>query len=423
MKLSRRVFLVGGHITPFLGKGHPNFIHAKHPDFGKRANPTLEELLRDAVTGALQATGVAPGLVQQAWVGNFAGELFCNQGHLGAAIAGCDPAFRFLPSMRVEGACASGGLAYASAVQGIQAGLDVALVAGVEVQTTVSAREGGKFLASASHYREQGKLDDFTFPCMFAMRIKAYAEKYGLSREEYARQLAHVSAKAYGNGNKNPLAHMNAVKMSVERASTPGDANPLFLSNPEYKPYLKVSDCSQVSDGGAAMVLVSEQGLKKLGIPLSKAVEVVSIATTTDNLYNWGNLTEMENSKQAAKIAYDLAGVGAKQIQVAEVHDCFTMAEVMMCEAMGFAKPGEGAQLAISGDSHITGSIPVNTGGGLIAFGHPVGATGVKMALEVYKQMKGQSGAYQIKKSIEHGLTANMGGADKTTVVSIMRNC
>jgi len=217
--LIRPVFIVGGFNTTFIGKGHPDFIHKKHPDFGKRNNLTIEQTIDAAVNGALKFTNVDPKLIQKSWIGNFAGCLFTKQAHLGAGVVGSNPAFRFLPSMRVEGACASGGLAFASAVESIQAGTDIALVVGAEIQTTVSAREGGDFLASASHYSRQRSIDDFTFPALFAKRMKAYREKYKTSNEDTSR----ISVKAYSNANKNPLAHMKAVKMDLATAITASD--------------------------------------------------------------------------------------------------------------------------------------------------------------------------------------------------------
>src|SRR5690606_2813095 len=163
------------------------------------------------------------------------------QGHLGAALVGVHPDLVNKPAMRVEGACASGGLALASAVESIQAGTDVALVAGVEVQTTVSARTGGDYLARASHYARERSLDDFTFPALFAARVKAAREAYGLTDEDLGR----VAVKAYANANRNPLAHMKAVTLDLETASASDDRNPCFLSNPDLKPHMRMSDCSQ----------------------------------------------------------------------------------------------------------------------------------------------------------------------------------
>ncbi|MCB9672688.1 MAG: hypothetical protein H6734_24640 [Alphaproteobacteria bacterium] len=416
--MSRRVFVLGGFNTPFIGKKHPDFIWKGHPDFGKRENPTLEETITAAVRGALEATGVEAAAVEKAWIGNFVGELFNNQGHLGAALVGAHPDLLFKPVMRVEGACASGGLAFASAVESIRAGTDVALVAGAEVQTTASARQGGDYLARAAHYARQRGIDDFTFPALFAWRTKHYREKFGVSEED----IGHVAVKAYANANKNPLAHMKAVRMDIETAGSINPKNPAFLSNEDLNPFMKMSDCSQVSDGGSAILVVSEAGLKALGRSPSDAIELVGISHVTGNLYEDGDPTKMEATMVAAERVYADAGIKPSDVQVAEVHDCFTITELLMYEALGFADAGRGAELVKEGRTAIGGDIPVNTGGGLVGFGHPVGATGVKQILEIHRQMKGQCGDYQVPGTPGVGLTVNMGGNDKTVVASVFRN-
>ncbi len=418
MALRRRTFVIGGFNTPFIGKKHPDFVWQKHPDFGKRENPTLEEYITSAVTGALDATGTPAAAVEKAWIGNFVGELFSNQGHLGAAVVGAHPDLMFKPVMRVEGACASGGLAFASAVESIQAGTDITMVVGAEVQTTQSARVGGDYLARASHYARERKLDDFTFPALFARRTKAYKEAYGLTDDD----LGHVAVKAYGNANRNPNAHMKAVKMDQATAGSSGEKNPAFLTNAEYAPFMRMSDCSQVSDGAAAIIVVSEDGLKKLGKTEADAIEVTALQVATGNLYQDADLLSLETTRHAAQKAYAQAGITPDQIQLAEVHDCFTITEILMLEAMGLADQGKGAQLFKDGTVGIEGRVPVNTGGGLVGFGHPVGATGVKQVLEVWRQMKGRCGDYQVSNKPAIAVTANMGGDDKTVVFGVYEN-
>ncbi len=418
MSNGRRVFIAGGALTPFIGKGHPDFIWKKHPDFGTKENPTLEMLLQHAVDGAIQETGLDPEQVDRLYIGNFVGELFCNQGHLGAALAGTNPAFANKPAARLEGACASGGLAFLAGVDAIRAGEDTVLVAGVEVQTTQSARVGADYLARASHYRRQRDIDEFTFPALFARRTQAYRAAFGVSEED----IGHVAVKAYGNANKNPLAHMKARKMTIDVAGSANERNPCFLANEELHPYIKMSDCSQVSDGAAALVLVSEQGLAKLGISEADCVEVAGVGHSVASLYTDGDLTRLTTTADAAAKAYRSAGITAQDVNVAEVHDCFAVTELMMIEAIGLAAPGQGAELTKSGATAIDGATPVNTGGGLIGFGHPVGATGIKQPLEIFRQMKGQCGDYQVSGDLLWGATANMGGDDKTVVSLALKN-
>ncbi|MEC7948958.1 MAG: hypothetical protein VX265_15425, partial [Myxococcota bacterium] len=272
MALARRTFIVGGAHSTYLGKGHPDFIWKRHPDFGKRENPSLKEHLGAAVDGTIADTGLDPASVDRLYIGNFVGELFINQGHLGAALVGMHPAFDGKPASRLEAACASGGLAVLSGIDAIAAGADVVLVAGAEIQTTASARTGGDYLARAADYARQRGLDDFTFPALFARRIKAYREKHGLDDEV----LGMLSKKAYDNANLNPKAHMHARKVTLEWAASASDRNPNFLGNEALNPYMRLSDCSQVSDGASAMVLVSHAGLTRMGLTEADAVEVVA---------------------------------------------------------------------------------------------------------------------------------------------------
>ncbi len=418
MKFRRRIFVVGGDLTPFIGKMHPDFIWKKHPDFGTRENPTLEESLSAAINGAFEKTGVDPAQIEKGFIGNFAGELFSNQGHMGSLAVRANEKLHGKPFSRIEGACASGGLAIVSCIDALLAGYDVVMAAGAEVQTSVSAREGAGYLARASHWEEERSIDEFTFPAMFARRAKIYKEEFGVTDED----IAHVVTKAYANANKNPYAHMKAVKMDLANASVASDRNPAFLANEELKPHLKVSDCSQVSDGGAAIILASEEGLKKLGKKPEDCIEILSYGHATNPLGQVKDFTVLETTQKAAAEAYEDAGIKPSDVQVAEVHDCFAVTEVLMYEALGFAERGKGTELAKNGETAIDGRIPVNTGGGLIAFGHPVGATGVKQALEIFRQMKGQAGDYQIPNAPEYGITANMGGDDRTSVCITFKN-
>jgi acetyl-CoA acyltransferase len=351
-------------------------------------------------------------------IGNFAGELFSSQGHLGAMAVRADEGLHGKPFYRTEGACASGGLAVVSCVDAIQAGLDLTLAAGAEVQTTVSARDGAQFLARAAHWETERELDDFVFPAMFARRAKLYKEKFGATDAD----IAHAVVKAYENGNKNPNAHMRTRQMTLETASAPGDRNPCFLKNEEYRDHLKMSDCSQVSDGGAALILASEEGLKVLGKKAEDCVELLSYGLATGPLGAVTDYTTLGTTQISSQEAYTAAGCTPDQIDVCEVHDCFAITEILMLEALGFADPGQGAILSREGQTRLDGKIPVNTGGGLMAFGHPVGATGVKQVLEIFRQMKGLCGDYQMKSLPKMGLTANMGGDDRTSVTMVIRN-
>ncbi len=418
MSQPRRVFLVGGAHTPFIGKGHPDYIWKNHPEFGKRDNPGLEETLQAAVEACFARTGVDPERIDKGYIGNFVGELFSKQGHLGAALAGSHPALAGKPMTRTEGACASGSLALLCGVDAIRAGFDTILVAGVEIQTTESARVGADYLARASHYKRQRGIDEFTFPALFGRRTKIYREAFGVSEEDIGR----IAVKAYANANKNPLAHMKARRMDLDTAAASSEKNPYFLVNAEFAAYMKISDCSQVSDGGSAAILVSAEGLRAMGKSEADAVEILGYGHSTASLYVDGDLTQLHTTAAAAQKAYASAGITAADIQLAEVHDCFTVTELLMYEALGLAAPGQGGALARDGATEIGGRVPVNTGGGLIGFGHPVGATGVKQVVEIFRQMKGECGAYQVAGAPRVGVAANMGGDDRTAVVTVLSN-
>jgi acetyl-CoA acyltransferase len=337
---------------------------------------------------------------------------------LGAIVAGVHPDFALKPFSRVEGACASGGLAVLAGVDAISAGYDVFLAAGAEVQTTVNAAEGADYLARAAHYATQRAIDPFTFPCLFARRAKAYRQTYKVSDDDMAK----LVVKAYDNANKNPHAHMQSVKMTMENAATASDRNPLFLENNEYRDFMKVSDCSQVSDDASAVIMVSEAGLAKLGKRPSDAVELLAYGHATSPLDGLSDPLVMRTAEAAIAEAYRDSGVQARDIGVAEVHDCFSITEVLLYEALGFAERGHGIDLVRDGTTTLSGKIPVNTGGGLMAFGHPVGATGVKQVLEIVRQQKGLCGAYQMASRPAVGITANIGGDDRTAVVTVLRN-
>ena len=214
MKPHRKVYVLGGDHSVFIGKFHPEFIWKRHPDFGKRENPTLAGHLKTAIEGALESAGISADAIERGFVGNFVGELFINQGHLGALVAGLFPEFARKPFARVEAACASGGLAIIGAVDAIQAGYDVVLACGGEIQTTANARVGADYLARAADYAKERSLDDFTFPCLFARRAKAYKEAHDVTDAD----IAPVVVKAYEQAAKNPYAHMRTGKMPLAKA-------------------------------------------------------------------------------------------------------------------------------------------------------------------------------------------------------------
>ncbi|CAE7209411.1 unnamed protein product [Symbiodinium sp. CCMP2592] len=337
----------------------------QEPPITKRTTPEAataafglfgQRYFAESIQGAFRETGAKPEAIDRIYVGNFAGELFNSQGHLGAAVAAAHPALLHRPSMRVEAACASGGLACAEAVRAVCAGDDIVLAVGVEVQTEADSRTGGTYLARAADFKRQSGIDDFTFPALFARRAKAYLEKYP---EVKMADLATVGVKAYSNGNKNPLAHMHTVQLPLEKAV----AGPEFLKNEELKPFVRATHCSQVSDGGAAAIFVSEEGLQKCGLSKHQAVEIVATDYGAGDLWSDPeDLAVMDTTKAVVSRMLASAGVKPSDLDVAEVHDCFAIAEILMYEAIGLAAPGKGTELVKSGATSLEGKIPVNTG-------------------------------------------------------------
>lgn len=419
MKPLRRAFVVGGAHTTYLGKGRPEFVHPKHPDWGERQNPSLEDHLRDATLKALEVTGVPAAAIERGFVSNFLGECFSKQGHLGSMLAAAHPDLEGKPFGRIEAACASGSAAIASATESICAGFDVVLVVGVEVETNVRGREGVEFMARAAHYETQRELSQFTFPHLFGRRTKAYKEAFGATDED----IAAVVLKNYGNARRNPQALKHHVEMTPEHALKAGSHNPVFLEDPELRPHMKMSDSTQFTDGASAVILCSQAGLEKLGIPLSRCTEILAWGHSTRALGAETDGARMANVKAAAEVAYRDAGITPDDVDLVEVHDCFAISELQQIEALGLADEGRAGAAMRDGDFDIDGRVPVNTGGGLLGFGHPIGATGVKQVVEVWRQAQGLCGDYQVKDRPRIAVTSNLGGDDRTGIVMVHGNC
>ena len=391
MKPAHRIFVVGGAHSPYVGKGHP------------RPLPSIEDHMRAAVLSALEGSRVPASAIQKGFVGNFLGECFARQGHLGAMLAAVHPDLDGKPLGRVEAACASGGLAVLGCIESMHAGYDVTLAVGVEVECTVKGTEGVEFVARAAHYAKQRHIEPALFPWLFARRIA----EYGATRAD----LDAVVAKAYSNASLNPYAQQR----DVDPPS--GERNRHFLQDETLRPHIRMSDCTQFTDGASAVVLATEAGLARLGRAPAECTEIVAYAHHTRALDGEVDPTRLVNVGGAAKEAYDDAGLGPDDLDVAEIHDCFSITELQMYEALGFGD--DARQLIHDGVTHLGGRLPVNTGGGLLGFGHPIGATGVKQVLEVHRQMRGQCGDYQLPTAPRVGIAANLGGDDRTAVVTI----
>jgi acetyl-CoA acyltransferase len=416
MRPRQPVYVLGGAHTPFLGRAHPDFVS---PRDSRRRNPTLEEHLHRSIRDALSVTGVAAEQIDKGYVGNFLGECFSSQGHLGAMAVGADPGLSGRPFARVEAACASGGVAIAACIDALAAGRDVVLAVGAEVETNARGRVGVDYMARAAHYETERPLSQFTFPHLFGRRAWAYKQAHG----DDPLATARVVEKAHRNARDNPLALMQSSTTTLQDAAEESTLNAEFLEDVRYRPHLRMLDCTQFTDGASAVVLATARGLEKLGIDPAQCTEIVACSHTVRALGAPLDPSRLDNVADAAAAAYRSAGLLPADVQLAEVHDCFSIAELQLYEALGFCGPGEAAGLLERGVVERDGRLPVNPGGGLLGFGHPVGATGIKQVVEIWRQMKGRCGSYQVTSTPRIAISANIGGDDRTAVVMLHRDC
>jgi acetyl-CoA C-acetyltransferase len=399
------------HPVYVIGTGRTDFKR----NFRKE-DKSIRDLIVEAGRAAIADAAIAPKDVQAAVVGNFASGLFTRQLHLGAYVTDIDEALVGIPTMHVEAACASGGVAVLTAAQQIMGGIyDRVLVIGAEQQKTMSPADGADVLGAAADYRaEKANFGEFMFPKLFARIAELYMQRYGLSEQDLAR----VAVKNRAHARLNPLAQMRDSTLSLEQACCASDVNPRIA------PPLKVTDCSQITDGAAAVVLSSR--------PARRSIRLSGWGHTTDHLpLDRKRAPEFPVARRAAQQAYAMARLTPGDIHAADVHDCFSISEVVAYEILGFAGDGNAGELLRSGattlpqlrdgDASRAGSIVVNPGGGLIGDGHPVGATGVRQVVEAFAQLTGAAGARQVENAQRY-LTFNMGGSVTTSVVMIWSN-
>ena len=370
--------------------------------FGAFPDRDLRSLAVEAIGHALSDAGISARAVQAFYLGNFAGPSFVGQNHL-APYVGMAAGLGNIPCTRFEDACASSGAAFFHAWQSVASGLyDCVLVGGVEKMTSQTTARVTEILAGAGDMSGEG-LAGATFPALFAMIARRHMHEFGTTRE----QLASVAVKNHANGAKNPLAHMRKV-ITLEQA---------LAGKPVSSP-LTVYDCSLISDGAAAVVLVPLQVAQQSG---KRFARVLGVAQTSDcvALDQKPTLTSFEAVQSAGEQAYAKAGLGPKDIEFAELHDCFTIAEIIASEDLGFVEKGDGGPFAEQGCTAITGRLPINTSGGLKSKGHPVGATGVGQICDIVTQIRGDAGERQVKRN-RIGLAQNLGGSGATCVVSIL---
>lgn len=417
-----RVSIIGAYNTRFGA-----FVE-KDPQTGEvRDTRSYYELLEEAGRGAIEDAGLAPDDIDGIWVGSCSPSLFVNQEHvapLGLEVA--PDALRFVPTTRTEGACASSSVALYNAVFAIESGrFQRILVIGVEKMNLLSTREMTHVLACSSHWLTEGS-KGMTFPGLFAEYAKGYQAHWHLSDETLRRMFAAVSALCYRNGIQNPLAHFGKGSPPDKYGLTTAEAI-LNLpesgkgGNPMIAPPLRLHDCSLVTDGAAAVVLAAS---KEAGSSSPRAVEIAGIGMATERLAESvrPNMHELMAGKRSVQRAFDEAGITIADVDLAEVHDCFTINQILSVEALGLSKDGRGGYDFMEGRFTPEDDCPVNLSGGLKSKGHPVGATGASMHALVYKQLIGEPiGLSPAKKTPEVGVVFNVGGSAVTNCTTVLR--
>ena len=353
------------------------------------------------------------------FVGNFIAEHYVNQGHLGAFLTEVHPAFYGVPSARYEAACASSSVALDAAITKVKNGdYDVAIVVGWELMKTVDSKLCGDILGCAAYYEKEGKGVDFPFPKLFGRLADEILNKYDIDEDRFMNALARISANNYANAKRNPLAQTRKWFMNYEQASARGtETNPIVGGR------LAVSDCSQITDGAAVVVIASEKYIAEHNLkrPLVKGYGHRVAPMLFDEKIKDGESSEyiLPWTRQACLDAYRRSGLTVDDIDVFETHDCFTSSEYAAISAFGLTAPGKEYEAVESGLISFEGEKPINPSGGLIGCGHPVGASGARMFLDLYKQVMGVAGNYQVK-GAKNAMMLNIGGSATTNYVFIV---
>lgn len=410
MKPQKRIFMTAGYNTISFGTGRKEF----HP---KKERPGLEHYIKEAGQGTLKQLGDAQ-LIDECAIGNFMASRFNKQANLPGFFPMIDEKLYGKPAVAVEGACCSGGLALMSGIKSVLAGTaDSFLSLGVEVQNTVKAVYGADILAGAGWFQQRKDGHAHFFPGVFSDRAGVYFEQFG--REDTRKAFARWFKQAIENARKCPTAQeYHNTKENLE-------AMAMMEPNPKaFVEYLNVFDCSKVSDGASAIGILSEEGVNKFGVAKDDLVEVVAFGQAQGDITkNPQDPTELTQAKLAVNRALDSAGITINDIATIEFHDCFTIAAVLMIEAIGLAEKGKGKNFILDNNTSSDGKIPINTTGGLIGWGHPTGATGVHQAVTIWEQLTGKAGDAQISIPSDkpYGLTVNMGGDDKTLAAIVYK--
>ncbi len=369
--------------------------------FGEFWERSYRDLITEAGVKAIKDAKIDGIEIEAMYVGSMTPGLFIQQEHIGALVAD-NAGLLGIPSTRVESACASGGLALRQAYLAIKSGVsDIVVAGGVEKMTDASTEHATVALAGAAD-QEWEAFHGATFPAVYAMMARRHMLEYGTTEEH----MAQVAVKNHANGVHNPYAQYRKAFTLEEVMNSAPVADPL-----------KLLDCSPITDGAAAVILASEKKARHL---CENPIWINGSGQASDTLalHDRKSLSRVEAAFKAAKTAYAMAKVSPKDIDFAEVHDCFTIAELMAVEALGFCPLGSSGKFTMDGETALNGSKPINTSGGLKSKGHPVGATGIAQAIEAVLQLRGEAGKRQIE-GAKTGLTHNVGGSGASCVVHI----
>jgi len=406
MTTQQPVWIIGGYQSDFAR----NFT---------KESLEIGDLVRETTTGTLAQAGISPAQIEVIHLANAMGELYVKQAHLGSMVASVVPDLSGIPSTRHEAACASGSVAVLAAMADLESGrYDVALVLGVEIERNVPGAVGAGYLASAAWVGHEGEGQDFVWPYTFSEIAQEYDRRYGL-RDEH---LHRISAANFANARTNPNAQTRGWATPPECFSADDEANPQVVGR------VRRYDCSQVTDGGAGIVLVSDLWLKENGSSLGGPIARIS---------GWGHRNAslslqdkfdasahadylFPHVRDAITDAFSRAGVeDVFDLDGIETHDCFTISQYMAIDHFGLTKPGCSGDAIDSGITARDGALPINPSGGLIGVGHPVGATGVRMLLDSYLQVTGQANGYQVA-GARRFATLNIGGSTATAVCTVV---
>ena len=406
MTTQQPVWIIGGYQSDFAR----NF-----------AKESLEigDLVKETATGTLAHAGMSAEQIEVIHVANAMGEFYVRQGHLGSMVASVVPELAGVPSTRHEAACASGGVAVMAAMADLESGrYDVALVLGVEIERNVSGTVGAGYLASAAWVGHEGQGQEFVWPYTFSEIAQEYDRRYGL-RDEH---LHAIAAANFANAKTNPKAQTRGWATPPECFSDDDDANPRVVGR------VRRYDCSQVTDGGAGVVLVSDRWLRENGGTLGGPVARIagwghrSVSLSLRDKFEASAHADylFPHVRDAITDAFGRAGVqDVFDLDGIETHDCFTISQYMAIDHFGLTKPGCSGEALEAGVTARDGALPVNPSGGLIGVGHPVGATGVRMLLDSYLQVTGQASGYQVA-GARRFATLNIGGSAATVVCTVV---